>query len=124
MNTKKRSIMKVNRSMKSIKRNFSLNRIVDKCSLEKIKSKFIIDKIFPYVSESSLKYKFELIKYSKLLQQKLDIDLNDYKFVYLCNKLNVNRYSTLDYEDKKFDKNNICKEVEKILKKKKNKVIN
>ena len=116
MDNRNTSIKKVNKSIINIKRKGSLNKIVDKCSLEKINSKFVIDKIFLYVAESCIKYKFELIKYSKLLQQQVDIDLNDYKFIYLTNKFNINRYSTLDYDNEKFDKNYLKNQVEKILK--------
>ena len=91
-------------------------KVRDKCSLENIKSKFIFDNIFQYISKFFIKYKLELVKYSKLIQLKLDIDLNDYKYQYLDNKFNIYGYSKLDFKKENFNKNDLYKEAEHILK--------
>ena len=89
--------------------------IEDKCSLEKINSKFIIDNIFGYIS---IKFELELLKYSKFFQQKLNIDLNDYKYKFISKKFNVENYFILNYENEKFDKLDLYKKAEKEIKKK------
>ena len=95
----------------------ALNKKVrDKCSLESIKSKFIFNNIFQYISKSFIKYKLELFKYSKLIQLKLDIDLNDYKYLFINSKLDITKYSCLDFNKSAFDKNYLYKEAENILK--------
>ena len=94
----------------------ALKNIGDKCSLDIINSKFILDNIFKYLSLTSTKYKLELIKYSKSLQQKLNIDLNDYKYEFLSSKINIYSYLTLDYSIKNFDKNDLYKKAEERIK--------
>ena len=89
---------------------------LNKCLLEKIKYKFIFDNIFQYISKSFIKYKLELFKYSKSFKQKLDIDLNDYKYNYFDNKFNIYKYPSFDFKKENFDKNYLIKEAENILK--------
>ena len=43
---------------------------------ESIKSKYILKRIFKYLSETKL---LKIIKYNKVIQNKLDINIDDYK---------------------------------------------
>ena len=60
---------------------------MEKNLLEKIKSKNIYQIIFDFIKYNNFKYL--LFKYSKILQKKLDIELDDYKIKYI-DKLNLN----------------------------------
>ena len=81
--------------------------------LENIKSSNIIDKIFDYVSNSDI-YKLVLIKNCKSLQKKLNIDLNDYKYLYLNNI--EYQYHKIKYEQNNFDKKYLLSNAESALK--------
>ena len=52
------------------------NKLIKAAVLNNIKSKYIFRKIFDIIT---IPKKFELIKYNKTLQKKLNLDINDYK---------------------------------------------
>ena len=58
--------------------------------LLKIKSKYIIEILSSYINRED--FIFELIKHSKSLQKKLEIDLIDYKYKYLEKRINIRNY--------------------------------
>ena len=78
----------------------------------KIKSRYILKQIFDHLNP---KIFLNIIKNNKNIKNKLDIDLNDYKYVYLTNKFNINRYKKLDYNKTNFDKDHLYKKAKKIL---------
>ena len=47
---------------------------------KKIKSNYIIDKIMEYATNDSQKCKLKMILYSKSLQTKLNIDIDQFKY--------------------------------------------
>ena len=51
--------------------------------LSKIKSRFILDILFDYIKDKNFKYK--LIVHSKYYQNHLNINLMNYKYIYLDN---------------------------------------
>ena len=70
----------------------------DRSLLDKIKSSFILQTIFDYTDDTHIKLK--LLNYSKSLQKKINLLLNDYKLIYINNlKLNIKKdYFTLFYD--------------------------
>ena len=71
----------------------------------KISSKYIIEEILSYIKDKNLKY--NLFKYSKKFQRKLDLSLVDYQELYLNNlgmKLNNYLYSEKNEDPKTFSK--------------------
>ena len=56
----------------------------ESCIINKIKSAYILKNIFNYINDDDFLYK--LINYSKLLQEKLKITINNYKNQYLIKK--------------------------------------
>ena len=83
------------------------------CLLENIRSSNIIDKVFDYASSSDI-YKLTLIKNCKSLQKKLNIDLNDYKYLYLNNI--EYQYHKIKYDKNTFDKKYLYNNAESALK--------
>ena len=81
--------------------------------LENIKSSNIIDKIFDYASSSDI-YKLTLIKNCKSLQKKLNIDINDYKYLYL-NNIEC-KYHKMEYKNNTLDKKYLFNNAESALK--------
>ena len=86
--------------------------------LQKIKSKYIYQNILDYIKNKD--YKYILFKYSKLFQNKLSIELDDYKIRYI-NKINliiIHNYITFENTNKdEFDKNILIKNLEYDLQK-------
>ena len=56
--------------------NKEQNKLIKSAILNNIKSKYIFRKIFNIIT---IRKKFELIKYNKNMQKKLNFDINDYK---------------------------------------------
>ena len=87
----------------------------NRCQIENIKSIYILDHIFHYIADF-FKFKILLFKYSKSLQNKINIDLIDYKYEYLNNKFNISKFpysfAHLNYIE---DKNYLFKKVENEL---------
>ena len=107
---------KVSKPIKKIENLSSFVKFEKQNILEKIQSKFIFDTIFQFFSESFINYKLELVKYSKLLQKKFNIDLNDYTYLFINSKIDITKYSCLDFNKSTFDKNYLYKEAESKLK--------
>ena len=51
-------------------------QIKPKCKLENIKSKYILEKLFTIVQR---KTELDIVKYNKIIKNKIDININDYK---------------------------------------------
>lgn len=81
--------------------------------LAKLKSKYIFQNIFDYIKYKN--YKYLLFIYSKLLQNKLDIELDDYKIRFM-DKMNLNicqNYMRIEINNKEeFDRNYLKKNIE------------
>ena len=77
---------------------------IQKCSLYKI-NKYLFYKIMKYINKEHFLYALRLVKYSKLFQQKLDIDLNDYKYECFRLETEIKFYFNFDY-GKNFKTNN------------------
>ena len=61
--------------------NIKSNDLLSPSILGKIKSKYNLSNIFDYVKDDNFKYK--LFKYSKLFQEKLELNLTKYRVKYL-----------------------------------------
>ena len=82
----------------------------------KIKSKFIFKLIFSFLSDKS--YKLEMFRYSKKIQNKLGIKLNDYKIAHAINKKTIELTKYLSFTDnfnKEEDKAILKNDLEKDL---------
>ena len=82
---------------------------------EKIKSKFIIQKIFEYATNNYIS-KLIFVKYSKSLQKKLDLSLNDYQYLFLSNAYKYYNYTEVDFDKLKTDKNYLYNQAKNKLK--------
>ena len=88
--------------------------------LDKINSKFVHEKIYDYIRDEN--FKFKLFKHSKYYQNKLEIDVFNYKERYIYQtKINFNDYlccySLFNGKPKDFDKSILSKKLEDDLKK-------
>ena len=85
-------------------------------AFDKIKSKLIFKIILSFLPNQY--YKLELFKYSKKFQNKLGINLNDYKIAHLVNKKDIDLKEYLSFKDnfnKEEDKVNLKNNLEKDL---------
>ena len=88
--------------------------------LDQINSKFVHEKIYDYIRDEN--FKFKLFKHSKYYQNKLEIDVFNYKERYIYQtKINFNDYlccySLFNGKPKDFDKSILSKKLEDDLKK-------
>ena len=91
----------------------------------KIPLKYLVNNnnIFDYFESITLnEFKLKLFKYSKLFQKKFDIDLNDYKYQSLSNKLDILNFRKITIEEETLkkmveDRNFLCNDIEYYLKK-------
>ena len=98
---------------------FNKNNII--CLFDKIKSNYIIFNIFSYIKYETL---LKLIKYSKYVQKKLDINILNYKEKYLKKRFNYEDFLFIfeDFYEKSHIRKIFLSEQEKFifLKEKKN----
>ena len=71
---------------------------------KRIKSKFIFNLIFDYIKDA--KFKMKLFLYSKSFQKHLGLNLLDYQEVYF-NKIGINFYNYLKYNEDNNDNSNV-----------------
>ena len=74
--------------------------------LYKIKSKYCLEEIFSYINDN---FKFKLLSYSKVLQKKYGIGINDYKIKYRENFIKLKNTKEFLGKIQKYDKLNLIK---------------